>query len=81
MREDDVQRSALRRLLRSLHLGLVYMGAGTWPCPEVYDALRSSAGRDRRQAPERITAYDDLPDEERRLLLRLEAQFKHENER
>ncbi|GAA0362233.1 hypothetical protein NE235_22350 [Actinoallomurus spadix] len=81
MREDDVQSSLLRRLLRSLQHCLIYAGAGTWSSPEIFDALWPNEARRQGLSPERITAYEHLPDHERRLLMRLDDEFRRENER
>ncbi|MCO5999931.1 hypothetical protein [Actinoallomurus rhizosphaericola] len=81
MREDDVQGSMLRRVLRSFQHCLIYMGAGTWSCPEIYDALWSNEAQRQGRLPEQITAYEHLPSHERRLLMRFDDEFRRENER
>jgi hypothetical protein len=73
-----------RRTLRGLLGGLTYIGAAMWISPEVFTALsaqRTGAGAEAHRDPDRITPYDDLPTEERRLLLGLDDQFRRESER
>ncbi|MFI6799369.1 hypothetical protein [Streptosporangium canum] len=99
MRDDTPERGALRRMKRRLRRGLTYLGTGlmylgaaSWPNPEVLAALRAEAAKlstrsarhgperapGRPPHPERITSHEHLPYRERRLFLKLEEQFRQE---
>lgn len=92
MRKDDRESGALRRMMRCLQIGMMYMGVCAWPSVEVYAALRAAsaesaaaaARRKQRRAPGRlhpegITSYADLSTEERGVLLELEERLRREN--
>ncbi|ACZ87043.1 hypothetical protein Aros01_07840 [Streptosporangium roseum] len=102
MRENTPERGALRRMTRRLRrglsylgTGLMYLGAASWPNPEVLAALRAEAAKlstrparheperapGRPPHPERITSHKHLPYRERRLFLKLEEQFRQEKEK
>jgi hypothetical protein len=93
MRRGKRKRGIVRRALGNLHVGLMYIGAFSWPSAELISAIRAAAADNKarsasdkspgpgRAHPERVTPYAELPAAERQLLGELAAQFKRENEK
>ncbi|WP_433336464.1 hypothetical protein [Spirillospora sp. CA-294931] len=84
----------LRKLMRHIRVGLMYVGSSAWTRPEIQAALRAArdgeAGPGDREAhrpgdpppePDTVTPLSELPHNERRLFLELEEQIRRENDR